>query len=76
MKKINLNNYLYIEGDESGHMKDYPTCWDAYRALKEIKDFDRRHGIKDNYHVMWVCNNVEYELKLIKRKNKLTYKII
>ena len=74
MNKINYDNYLYIEGDESGYMSKYATLWETYKALKEIKEFDKRQGIKDTYHIMWVCKGVEREIKITKRKEKLYWK--
>lgn len=76
MKQIDYNNFLYIEGDESGDMGDYPTLWDTYKALKEIKEFDKRNKIEDTYHIYWVHGDVEQELSIRKYKNTLKWKII
>lgn len=76
MKNINRENYLYIEGDESGHMSNYPTLWDVYKGMREIKEFDKRHSIKDNYHIIWCCKGIDREIKITRRGNKLYWKVV
>lgn len=73
---INDDNYFYIEGDESGYMLERATLAETYSALKEIKEFDRRNNIKDNYHIYWVHGDVEMEVAIRKYRNKIKAKII
>ena len=80
MAKINYDNYITIESEEQGEIGEYATLWEAYSALKDIKELDRRDGIKDAYRYIhhFTKNNKEYmsEIKITRKKEKLYYKII
>lgn len=76
MKEIDWDNYYEIEGDESGSIYDCANLVEVYKSLKEVKDFDRRNGIEDSYHVYLICGDVMREVVIRKYRNRIEAKFI
>lgn len=78
MKKS--ENLIVLYGEYSGEVSSYPTLWDAYRGLKEIKKSDKENGIEDDYYFMHEYEKdgalYQSEIKIYKRGNKIYYKYV
>lgn len=76
----NKINEIVLYGEESGEINSYPTLWDAYRGLKEIKKFDKENRIEDKYYFMHEYEKdgalYQGEIKIYRRGNKIFYKYV
>lgn len=49
MKETKIMYEVY--GEESGEVKGFKTLKEAQEFIKELKKFDKRNGIQDNYYI-------------------------
>lgn len=75
-----MKQYIEVYGEESGYMEKFDSVLKAYQFVKEIKEFDKKHNIKDKYYYQLVVEDETsekvYDLKVYLRNNKLYAKVV
>ena len=73
-----MNKEIVLYGENQGFIQSYPTLWDAYRGLKEIKKQDKIENITDDYYFQFEYDkegfHYQREIKIYVRNNKIFYK--
>lgn len=48
---VRMKKYYVVYGEESGEIKEFKTLKEAKEFIKELKKFDKKEGIEDNYYI-------------------------
>lgn len=74
-----MNKQIVLRQEDGDEIKRFKSTAEAYYTLKEVKEFDKRNGIKTNYYFeLEIDINSDtteiYDLKIYKYKGSIKMK--